>query len=75
MTNNRQFLNSIRPKTSFSVKLTAYFIIFGVIIGYAVFIFSTAYNRRRTLETFSESVLNEFDFNKFVLKALSDDIG
>ena len=63
---------ALKAKTSLSVKLTGYFVLFGVIIGYSVFLFSTAYGGRHMLETFSESALTEIEFARFNLDNFSE---
>lgn len=72
MPRNKHLRKKLRPKTSLSVKLTAYFVLFGLIIGYSVFIFSTAYGGRNMLENFSNSAIAEIEFNEFNLEDFNE---
>lgn len=72
MRKDSQSIARLKPKTSLSIKLTAYFVLFGVIIGYSVFIFSTAYNGRNLLQKFSDTALKEFDIADFELNDFNE---
>ncbi len=64
---DKHIKQALRPKTSLSVKLTGYFVLFGLIIGYTVFILSTAYSGKNLLENFSGSALSHIDFENMDL--------
>ncbi|MDC7124782.1 MAG: hypothetical protein PQJ46_04400, partial [Spirochaetales bacterium] len=51
--------NFKKAKFSLSYKLTLYFVIFGIIIGYCSFIFAITYNSRKLLKDFTESVITQ----------------
>ena len=57
MRRDKHFTRKLKPKTSLSVKLTAYFVLFGLIIGYSTFIFTSIHNGRQILQEFSRSVI------------------
>ena len=76
---NRIKKRKLRAKTSLSYKLTAYFVVFGLIIGYTVFIFSTTFNGRQVLETFSGAAIREINpedmnFKDFNISVFSDEL-
>ncbi|MBI9107735.1 MAG: HD domain-containing protein [Spirochaetales bacterium] len=67
MYTDRRIKRSLKPKTSLSYRLTAYFVIFGLIIGYTVFVFSTAYNGWHILNDMTGIVSNEIRINEELL--------
>ena len=79
---DKQIKKSLKQRTSLSYKLTAYFVAFGIIIGYSVFLFSTAYNGRNFLQHLSSLVEHEIinnekyfdDFNELHFKRILEKV-
>ena len=61
MPKDKHLHKTLRPKSSLSVKLTVYFVLFGIIIGYSTYIFTSIQSGRQTLKEFSTSVINEIN--------------
>ena len=73
MPDEKQIKKRLKSKTSLTYKLTAYFVVFGIIIGYSVFIFSTAYNGRIMLKHLSELVRTEVQNNREYFADFTED--
>jgi len=72
MRTEKRIKKLLKPKTSLSYKLTAYFVIFGIIIGYSVFLYSTSSAGRNALEMMSEVVKNELEINEDTMKDFNE---
>jgi HD-GYP domain-containing protein (c-di-GMP phosphodiesterase class II) len=60
----KRIRKSLKAKYSLSYKLTAYFVVFGIIIGYSVFLYSTSSGGRDHLEMMSRIIQDELRTNE-----------
>lgn len=72
MRRDKRIRKKLRARTSLSYKLTGYFVVFGLIIGYSVFIYATSSQGRNALEMLTNVVQEELEMNEDAKKRFNE---